>query len=136
MTTAKSDDGYKADIINKMIQTTNVDTNTVSDGYHTFGELYEHRTILYLALISCAKTDNDFLIWYSDTHYDGEQFPGWLIVGIENTETGEQISYHIEDKYEYLLKSLGVIKLEKGKKWDGHTSQDVIDRLLDWFILG
>lgn len=29
-----------------------VDTNQISDGYHTFGELYEHRIALFRALCS------------------------------------------------------------------------------------
>lgn len=106
------------------------DTNKISDGYHTFGELYEHRIALFIALgnaIVIANADlKDKLVWKSTTHSDGSSFVGWFIAGI-GTEPGTQISYHLPiDKWE----SMHVWKeLEKAPEWDGHTSADVLDRL-------
>lgn len=39
----------KEKIINWLIKTLRADTNKISDGYHTFDDLYEHRTELFIA---------------------------------------------------------------------------------------
>ena len=92
-----------------------VDQNT-SDGYHTFGELYEHRTLLFLAL--CLL--NRFAVAYKKDHYDG-----WDVVYLETKEG--QISYHVPTRYREVLEQ-NFIHLES-HPWDGHTSTDVIRRL-------
>lgn len=89
----------------------------ISDGYHTFEELYEHRCLLFIVLA---------LKWPGRTYWTtaGE---GWLIVGMV-TPYG-QVSYHVPDKYRELVEG----KIEKGgPQWDGHTSKDVANRLLFW----
>jgi len=111
------------------------DTGKISDGFHTFDELYQHRITLFLSLISVlAKTRNkDVSIWWSKLHHDGSSFEGWILVCIQSN--GEQISYHIEEKYIPILENFeGVMELETGLKWDGHTPSDVIDRLTRWFL--
>jgi hypothetical protein len=44
-----------------------------------------------------------------------------------NTEQGEQISYHLPDKY--WNETSMVSTLDKAPEWDGHTSTDVLERL-------
>jgi len=69
-------------------------TGKISDGYHTFDELYEHRVRLYLAL---CKHGPKF-VWKSRKHSDGTSYPGWFLLGM-NTVPGLQMTYHIPDKY-------------------------------------
>jgi hypothetical protein len=38
------------DAINTLIAGPLINTNQISDGYHTFGELYDHRISLFIAL--------------------------------------------------------------------------------------
>jgi hypothetical protein len=103
-----------------------VDTNRVSDGYHTFGELYEHRIELYLALCRYVGAYGTGTVWKSLCHSDGSRMLGWFILGIFE-EVGKQITYHIPDKY--WGEAYSDVILDKALEWDGHTSQDVIQRL-------
>lgn len=110
---------------------TKIDGNT-SDGYHTFNELYEHRITLFIAL--CNKMT--FLIhsmdgrgvWRSKKHSDGElAFGGdWFVLGI-NKEKGKQITYHLPiEKWD---DTQFAETLETAPEYDGHTPDDVLERL-------
>lgn len=104
-------------------------TDDVSDGYHTFGELYEHRITLYIALCSCiAESEFDKVVWRSKLHSDGSEFKGWFVLGIWK-EKGEQITYHLPlSKW----KDTNFAEtLEKAPEWDKHTSEDVLKRISD-----
>lgn len=115
------------DMINTLIEQSKPDTNIISDGYHTFGELYEHRTTNYLALCRIINQNRTAPVWKSKNHSDGElAFGGtWFLLGI-NTEPGKQITYHLPieawDKCNF-------VELEKAPEWDGHTSADVLERI-------
>ena len=98
-------------------------TGAISDTYHTFDELYDHRTILFLALLKQSGNK----AWYSLKHSDGTMFEGMFIAGIE-TEEG-QATYHIEDRYLSLFKKY-VREIPKAPEWDGHTPDDVLLRLI------
>lgn len=102
------------------------DKGNISDGYHTFNELYRHRRALFVAL--CKALQDTHTVWRSKLHNeaDGEIFEGMFIAGI-NTEPGKQISYHIGLKYwdEFDF----VETYERAPKWDGHTSDEVVERL-------
>lgn len=119
------------------------DVGDISDGHHTFNELYDHRIILYLCLLQHMGIEEQYTVGYpyydtvyaydvywSDTHHDGYKLDGWLIVGCINNVTKEQISYHISDKYKYLLDQDDYV--DKAPEWDGHSSEDVLDRLISW----
>jgi hypothetical protein len=93
----------------------------VSDGYHTFDELYAHRFALFLAL--CRALD---MGWKSKTHSDGSSYPGWFIAGMTLPMVGD-ISYHLPLHMWKVTPYL--LELEYAPSWDGHTSNDVIDRL-------
>ena len=95
---------------------------TLSDGYHTFNELYEQRMYLFATIVN----QNKELAWKSLKHEDGKLcFDGdWFIVGID-TPRGSY-TYHYENKYWNLFDCL---ELEVAKHWDGHTDKDV-SRLL------
>ena len=55
------------------------DVGEVSDGYHTFNELYAHRCSLFAALTTSYK----HLSWKSRFHYDNSSFEGWFIAGMD-----------------------------------------------------
>lgn len=95
---------------------------TLSDGYHTFNDLYYQRLILFATIVN----QNKELAWKSLKHEDGEPCFGgdWFIVGID-TPKGSY-TYHYEANYWSLFNCK---ELEVAKHWDGHTSKDV-DRLL------
>ena len=94
----------------------------VSDGYHTFAELYEHRVALFLALAQALGTG-----WRSLLHADGTSFEGWFIAGLSLPVVGE-ITYHLPIA---MWKQSGFIHTcEKAPSWDGHTPNNVVERLL------
>lgn len=109
------------------------------DGYHTFDELYEHRIELFIALCKITQrwSDEDQRgalqdfdnPWRSKLHSDGSFLKGWFIMGIGNKEPGKQITYHLPlsrwDDVDFAE------TLEKAPEFDGHTSDDVINRLRD-----
>lgn len=114
----------KEDAINLLIKSPVVDTNLISDGYHTFGELYDHRIVLFI--LACKAISYRFNIWKSRTHHDGSVWDGWFIMGVGVTP-GTQISYHLSNKYWDLASCAK--EIEKAPEWDGHTSADVLERL-------
>lgn len=100
-----------------------IDTNEISDGYHTFGELYEHRIELFLAL--CRLVGK--YAWKSRYHSDGTRIDGWFICGIY-TAPGRQITYHLPDRK---WGDTECRLLERAPEFDGHTAEDVLRRLAD-----
>ena len=93
----------------------------MSDGYHTFNELYHHRAVLF-SVICNAMPDK---AWKSKRHDTGDMYDGMFIVGIE-TNHG-QATYHYDvDPYWDMF---NVPELEYAPKWDGHTPQEAIDRI-------
>lgn len=91
----------------------------ISDGYHTFNDLYHQRAVLFAALCNIFPNYS----WKSWKHHDGEKCFGvddWFIVGIE-TPKGPY-TYHYEKKYWDMFKCA---ELDKAPKWDGHTDKDV-----------
>lgn len=101
-------------------------TGEISDGYHTFDELYEHRCTLFLALMKATPE----LSWISTLHDDGSEFFGWFIAGM-NLPTGT-VTYHLPDGMWSLACETGAKQIERAPKWDGHTSADVVNRLQQW----
>ena len=98
-------------------------TNKISDGYHTFGELYEHRITLYIAL--CRKLEKG-RVWRSRAHSDGSIWEGWFVLGIGD-KSGEQITYHLPmSKWQ---ETDFAETLDKSPDYDGHTSEDVLERI-------
>lgn len=110
--------------INALIKELQPNEGQVSDGYHTFDELYDFRREYNAALVNthiypCHK---------SLRHSDGEMCfgGGWFIVMI-NLPTG-QISNHYETKY---WDEFDCEERECSEPWDGHTEKDVLARLYD-----
>lgn len=106
---------------------TRSDRELVSDGYHSFGELYNHRMILtVLALKSMGMSP-----WRSMLHHDGTMFDGYFIVGADLPGIG-QVSYHYGVEHWELFNKFPV--LERAPEWDGHTPDDVCMRLQEWIL--
>lgn len=105
-----------------------VTPDQVSDGYHTFGELYDHRRALTALLAAAAGSCGD--AWRSKAHHpeDSPMFEGgYFIVGIE-LPTGT-ITYHY--KLGHWDDFAAVPELEHAPKWDGALPADTVTRLLD-----
>ena len=92
------------------------DCNKVSDGYHTFEELYYDR--MYLFSIIC--NNNPSSAWKSKLHNDGEMFDQYFIVGV-STNVGD-FTYHYHLDYWDMFQ---VPELALAPKWDGHTREDI-----------
>lgn len=105
------------------------DPNTVSDGYHTINEIYEHRNLLFIALMK----SNPSKVWRSRLHDDGSSYPGWFVAGMSlplGWSSLTPISYHLPDRLWDLLDNVPV--LDVAPPFDGHTSEDVLKRLEQW----
>lgn len=114
--------------VNYIIKENKLDTNLISDGYHTFAELYEHRIILFITLCRVLQSCGSFReeIWRSKKHSDGSGWEGWFILGIGDKK-GAQITYHLPiSKWDEC--SFAFDK-ELAPEFDGHTAADVLSRL-------
>lgn len=92
----------------------------ISDGYHTFDELYEHRIALFIALAKWCEWES----WY--LYDDGDE---WFCMFLE-TPAG-QVSYHLPVR---LLEKVKTFALNGGhhsvsNKWDGHPPARALERL-------
>ena len=114
------DDAYEQgwiDALDNLKNSPAVDVDKISDGYHTFADLYEQRLIL-----SAALAKNNPHAWKSKRHEDGS-VPfggGWFIMGFDTAEGCYTYHYELKDWDLFQCK-----ELDKGKPWDGHTSKDV-----------
>lgn len=94
------------------------DIGKLSDGYHTFDDLYYQRCVLFAKLVELFKDK----AWKTKRHEDGEPcFGGTNFLVCIDTPKGPY-SYH------YPLKDWNMFKCKeiyKAKPFDGHTSKDV-----------
>lgn len=96
------------------------DVGEVSDGSHTFNELYYHRMILF----SVICNQNKEIAWKSWKHADGTMYKDYFIVGI-TTKLGDYTYHYHKDNWKFFK----VRELENAPEWDGHRPED-ITRLL------
>ncbi len=113
-----------AKAINKLIASVPVDTNYISDGYHTFGELYQFRMVL-TALLFNEWNKEGITVYKTTKDSEGKDQGNWFIV-VAELPTG-QISFHYPHFEGWELFKVPV--KEKVEKYDGHTSIDVLSRL-------
>ena len=103
------------------------DTGSISDGYHTFNELYDFRRAFNAALFNTWSKLGLYSVHKSKRHYDGELCfgGGWFIV-VAKLPSG-LISNHYE------LKHWDLFKVDEYPKsifeFDGHNGFDVVSRL-------
>lgn len=112
----------KIEEINKEISNLK-DKSDISDGSHTYGELYEDRMFLF----SIICNDNQDKSWKSWLHDDGARWGDYFIVGIDTPDGSFTYHYH-KDTWD----NFKVPEITKAPAWDGHSRKD-IDRLLSLY---
>lgn len=100
----------------------------VSDGYHSFNELYEYRKVYNAALFNEWARSGKFHVQKSLKHSDGELCfgGGWFIV-VAETNHG-QISNHYEVKDWDLFGCVSAVDIPM--EYDGHSPKEALDRLI------
>lgn len=88
----------------------------ISDGSHTFDELYHHRTTLF-AIISNAYPQR---AWKSWKHFDGTMYEDYFIAGV-STPDGD-FTYHCHKAY---WRQFNVTVVETAPPFDGHTTKHI-----------
>lgn len=110
----------KVNAMLEILRLKDISRGEVSDGYHTFNELYFHRMILFSIILNQNKN----ISWKSKKHKDGTMFKGSFVCGIDTPEG--QYTYHYDLEYwDYF----NVKELEYAPKWDRHRPKDIV-RLL------
>lgn len=116
----------KTDFLNNFIKEKNIHPSRISDGYHTFEELYDHRATIYIALCRILSKLHKHHIWRSKRHSDNTKLNGWFILGI-NKEKGSQMTYHLPiSKWK---ETNFAETMDCAPEWDKHTSKDVLTRM-------
>jgi len=92
------------------------DLGKISDGYHTFDELYYHRMILFSIICNTYPEKS----WKSWLHADGTMYDDYFIVGVTTPEGDYSYHYHMDywDKFK-------VPELEHAPEWDGYQPGDI-----------
>lgn len=106
------------------------DKGLISDGYHTFNELYEYRMLYNAAFFNELAREGKYDVHKSMHHSDGEVPFGnfqWFIV-VAELPTG-QISNHYTIDNWHLFQ---IPEKEIANVYDGHTPQDASKRLRDF----
>lgn len=99
----------------------NISRKDISDGYHTFDELYYHRMILFSLLLN----SHPGISWKAKKHHDGTMFDDEsFICGIETPKGQYTYHYHLEHWDTFKVK-----EFEFAPEYDGHKPSD-ITRLL------
>ena len=104
-----------------------IKTGELSDGYHTFNELYDFRKMYNACLFNEWAKQNKYEVHKSIKHFEGDECfgGGWFIV-VAVLPNG-QISNHYKIEDWELFKCE---ELEKAKyPFDGHNGKDVLERL-------
>lgn len=106
------------------------DNIEVRDEYHSMKELYEHRMALNIALFKTIHIFRHYpggpQVFKTKLHSDGTMFEGYFMVMLSDRDLG-QISYHYKLEHWDKFK---IPEVERAPEYDGHTSQDVIERLM------
>ena len=113
--------------LNNLIQIEKINGNIlvkqISDGHHTFEDLYKNRLILFCAL--CNSNPN--ISWKSKKHFDEENDPmfnGDFIAGI-NTPEGIA-TYHFKLEFWDLFQ---IPEIEKAPRYDNYDNATVLKRI-------
>ena len=111
-----------------------IGVNCLSNGFHTFDELYAHRDLLFLALMSATFwSRKQPRCWVSKCHENGSIFDRCFIAGID-LPSGT-ITYHLPLSMWELIDT-GIARLPRAPAWDGHTPDDVLRRLAEYIKPG
>lgn len=119
-----SDTIAKINTIIKEAKENGHETEEISDGYHTFKELYECRHALFCCILNSFPHSS----WKSRKRSDDTpMYKGWFIAGLNHAQ-GNQITFHLPEIYWDILDKVN--EIEKPPKYGGHDTRDVITRLL------
>lgn len=101
----------------------------LKDQAHTIDELYEFRLVYNALLFNLWEETGKYEVYKSKRHDDGELcFDGDYFIVVAMLPKGQISNHYPMDKWEYFK----IPEYEKVKdEFDGHTSQDVLDRLRD-----
>jgi hypothetical protein len=108
------------------------DRGQLSDGYHTFNELYDFRKAYNAMLFNQWAVMGAYSVQKSYRHHDGELCfgGGWFVV-LAVLPTG-QITNHYPESDWPLFQVRTVDKIEY--EYDGHTAKDVLMRIKDFLL--
>lgn len=124
-------DKFEQDVRNN-ITTAAADERTpvssISDGYHTFRELYDFRKAYNALLFNAWAKLGKYDVYKSKNHEEGgdPMFDGYFVVGC-NTPFGQVTNHYKMDTWDLFQ----VEEREYAVKWDGHTPQAALQRLLN-----
>jgi len=94
----------------------------ISDTYHSFNDLYKHRTVLTaLGFFHLPYA------WKARVHEDGSMYDGMFVVGAPTPDG--MISYHYDNEYWDLFK---IPSLPKAPHFTGYTDEDVLNRIISF----
>lgn len=93
----------------------------ISDGYHTFDELYTHRTALFAALCNSQPEK----AYKAKKHEDGTMYDDMFLASFETP--GGVTSYHCKMEFWDWFQ---VEEREFADHFDGYTPDDVVVRLV------
>lgn len=89
----------------------------ISDGYHTFEDLYMHRRVLSSIIFSMFPQ----YAWKSWKHEDGTMFDDSFITGVSIPGVGDY-SYHYHNEF---WDEFDVQEVEFAPVYDGHKPEDI-----------
>lgn len=95
-----------------------INTKKLSDGYHTFEDLYTQRLFLSAALAKLKPNS----CYIALAHADGSMFDDMFLIVFNTKEGLYSYHYHLRDLD--LFKGVKVLEKEV-IPYDGHTSSDV-----------
>lgn len=122
------------------IKDTGCSVGEVSDGYHTFDELYDHRCVLFIALCNTYAFEHNgklgFTAWRTRLHSDGTMFDGYFVAGMtfEFSSNPGQATYHLQNKYWDRFSSKVSI-LDRAPEYNGHSPTEALERIASFFLI-
>ena len=118
----------KPDIFEQTYNKAEEDLSQVSDGSHTFAELYHYRMLYNALAANCMHTLGN-RVYKSWNHSDGKPCfdGGWFIVVMELPQG--QVTNHYKEEWWDLF---NIPSVERPSAYDGHTPQVAAARLLQY----
>lgn len=116
----------KVEALNELISILE-DKHLISDGYHTFKELYDFRKVYNALVFNQWANQGKYEVHKSKNHSDGKPcFDGnWFIVSAMTPYGQVSNHYHLKDWDLFNVP----IKPKAVFEYDGHTASDVMERL-------
>lgn len=104
----------------------------LSDGYHTFRDLYAHRNRLFIELCRMVSLHHKHnMAWCSLCDSEGNREEGWFLMGVfdnRDQTVMKDISYHLPISFWDEAASFCEV-MEVAPEFDGYDSFDVLQRL-------